>query len=109
MAAIWRTRDRQGREVVLTAAGWGHIVAEHGDVAVTWAEVRSTVELLGRVMVGPRFADRECHYRLADSWGLSFKVVIGYRLMLPSGTLIGEVVTAYRTHRVKLEERQLWP
>lgn len=109
MAAIWRIRDRLGRVVVLTDAGWDHIVAEHGDVAATWAEVRSAVEFPDRVMADARFAHRENHYRQIGPWGLSLKGVIGYRPESPLGTWVGEVVTAFRTRRVKREERQLWP
>jgi hypothetical protein len=41
---VWRTRDPDGREVVLTWAGWSHIIRRHPYIGVTPDDIVAIVE-----------------------------------------------------------------
>ena len=111
MAEVWRTRDRLGREVALTDAGWNHIVAERKGAPPAPAEIRSAVESPDLVTADPTFPRRENHYRSRrmGRGGRFLKVVVRYQPVPPDGTWAGEVITAYSARRVKPGEEQLWP
>jgi len=103
MADLWRTRDRFGREVVLTEADWAHILGRRPRMIGQEAEVRLAVERADRVVHDADHADRENHY-----WRVSrrtfLKVVVAY-----DAAEIGVVITAHPSHKPKQREQQRWP
>ena len=109
MATIWRTRDRLGREVVLTEERRRHILRKHPAMAGRLGEVRAAIagpDFVNRDAAYPR---RENHYRRTPSGRAWIKVVVNYRPVPPQGTWAGEVITAYRTEQVDPKEAPLWP
>lgn len=109
MAEVWRTRDRIGREVVLTSLRHDHILAEHDDLAPQMDDARLATEQPDFITRDARYPHRENHYRRTLWSQLLVKVVVNYRPVPPQGTWEGEVITAYRARRPKSKEAQLWP
>ena len=64
MAEIWRTRDRFGREVILTDLGWAHILVGHPEMAGRESDIRAAVEDADFINWDADRADRENHYRI---------------------------------------------
>ena len=95
MAAIWRTRDRLGRDVELTETRWAHILEEH-ETQMTGreADVRAAVEQPDFVTVDDGNPRRECHYRGQGPDRPKLKVVVGYEPVPPPGNWAGRVITA---------------
>jgi hypothetical protein len=109
VAEIWQTRDRAGRDVVLTPAGFDHILQGHDEIVDQLDEVRTTIEQPDFVTRDARYHHREIHYhRRASGQGL-LKVVVQYRPVPPQGTWMGEVVTAYHVRKHKRTEVLLEP
>ena len=104
MADIWRTRDRFGREVVLTDRGWAHILAGHPELLGREGDFRGVVETSDFVNFDADHANRENHYRWSVGDGLHLKVCVEYAAIGP-----GAVVTAPLLHRIKRRERRRWP
>lgn len=109
MAEIWRTRDRAGREVVLTSAGLEHILQGHDEIVDQWDEVRTAIEQPDFVTRDARYHHREIHYRRETSGQGLLKVVVQYRPVPPQGTWVGEVITTYRVRKRKRTEVLLEP
>lgn len=109
MATIWRTRDRLGREVILTEAGREHMLSKHPEMATRVDEARATVEQPDLVTRSAGYPHRECFYRNVPLGRLKTKVVVNFRPVPPQGTWQGRVVTVHRTRRVGPEEEQIWP
>ena len=109
MSFIWRTRDRNGREVVFAVAGQDHILNKHDDMAEFMGDVRLAIEHPDFVARDARYPRRENHYRRIPTTGNWIKVVVKYRPVTPQGTWEGEVVTAYHVPRPKSKEAKLWP
>lgn len=103
MAVLWRTRDRFGREVVLTDAGMTHILQRRPDMEGTETSIRETVEAAERVNRDALHPDRECHYRRISEHRF-LKVVVGY-----DAAERGTVITAYPVPYAKRGEQQRWP
>ena len=106
-AAVWRTVDRMGREVALTADGWGHIVGGHRDMAGREGDVLLAVERPDLVTRDADYPRRECHYRRVSPRRY-LRVVVNYR-PVPPDEWAGEVVTAHYRQDVKRGEHPLWP
>jgi len=79
MAAVWRTTERLGREVVLTEARLTHILGQHPELVGRLDEIRLTVETLGEVRRDGEYAPRENHYRRLGPARRMVKVVVHYR------------------------------
>ena len=111
MAHVWRTRDRFGREVALTDAGWNHIVAERQGAPPTPDEIREAGESPDGVTADATFPRRENFYRSRQTGrgGRFLKVVVRFQPVPPDGTWAGEVITAHPARRIKPGEDQLWP
>lgn len=109
VAVVWRTRDRLGREVVLTEAGLAHILAKHGDLVGRLDDIRATIEAPDFVNRDARHAYRENHYRRPAPGEPRIKVVVHYRPLPPQGTWRGEVITAHQARQIGAREEQLWP
>jgi len=109
VAEIWRTRDRAGREIVLTSARLDHILEEHDEIADRLDEVRMTIEQPDFVTRDARYHHREIHYRRVASGQGLLKVVVQYRPVPPQGAWVGEVITAYRVKKRKSREVLLEP
>ena len=109
MEEVWRTRDRAGREVVLTGIRLAHILHQHQDMVALLAEVRRAVEACDLVTRDIRYAHRECLYRRFGGDRRWMKVVVHYRPVPPQGTWAGEVITAFPARRVDPKEVPLWP
>jgi hypothetical protein len=113
MADVLRCIDKQGREVVLTEECWhSHILPYHPILRAAERSIELALIDPHRLMRDAERTNRECFYRhqaLATFPHLYLKVVVGYRLVGPSGILIGSVVTAFPTTRFKAGEQQLWP
>ncbi len=109
MAAIWRIRDRLGREVVLTEMRWQHMRYRHQDMAQRLADVRAVIENPDVVTVDADFGHRQNSYRRFGTSRLFVKVVVHYRPVPPQGMRVGEVITAYTTQRIAAKENALWP
>ena len=103
MAEVWRTRDRLGREVVLTEAGWAHILQRRPRMVGMEGDVRLAVEMADTVVNDADYGDRENHYRRI-SRRTFMKVVVAY-----DGAGSGVVITAHPTHGRKKGEKQRWP
>lgn len=108
MAIIWETVDRLGRPVILTEAGWAHILARHDDMVERRLEIRSAIEFADEIRRDARFARHDVHYAQIRTGPLFIRVVVRYRPDASSG-LIGEVVTAHLTERKKAGEQVRWP
>ena len=105
MAAIWRARDRGGREVELTEARWAHIMEDHeSDMTGREADVWAAVGRPDRVSADANDPRRECLYRYLGPGRLKLKVVVGCEPVPPSGAWAGTVITAYLTSRVPMSE-----
>ena len=111
MAAVWRTRDRFGRELVLTDVGWGHIVAKRKGEPPAPDEIREAVESPDFVTVDATYPRRENSYRSRrpGRGGRFLKVVVRFQPVPPDGTWAEEVITAYPAQRIKPGEDQRWP
>ncbi len=110
MADIWRVLDRLGREVVLTEAGWAHILVGHGDdLAGRESDVQAAIERAETITFDAKHARRECHYVRIGPGRRRLKVVVGYAPVPPPGTWAGTVVTAYLVGGVEPKERPRWP
>jgi hypothetical protein len=103
MADIWRTRDRFGREVVLTEAGMEHILERRPRMAGRERDIRAVLEDPKQVNRDAQHPDRECFYGGRGD-GPYLKVVVAYR-----ADDFGLVITAYPAQYVKRGEPQLWP
>lgn len=91
--AIWRVRDRLGREVALTEGGWAHILDGHDELVDRVDDVRAAVEQADFIDHDARYAPREVHSRPVP----------------PQGTWAGTVVTAYVVGKPKPGEKSRWP
>ena len=109
MEEVWRATDRSGRQVVLNADGWRHILDRHPEFTGRENELRAAVERPDRVTRDAFIAVRECLYRRTTGPRPWLKVVVHYRPVPPQGTWAGSVITAYPAPEVKRKERQLWP
>ena len=107
MAEIWRTRDRAGREVVLTSAGLDHILQGHDEIADRLDEVRAAIEQPELVTRDVEYRHRENHYGRSSFNKPWIKVVVQYRPVSPQGTWAGEVITAYPVKRRDPKEEPL--
>jgi hypothetical protein len=105
--ATWRTRDRVGRDIVLTLAGLDHILQEHGDIGDRLDAVRKTIEQPDFVTRDVEYRHRENHYRRTPSKQHWINVVVQYRPVPPQGTWAGEVITAYQVKRPNPREEPL--
>jgi hypothetical protein len=105
---IWETVDRLGRSVILTPAGWAHIVAGHKDMADLQDAVRIAVEDAIEVRADALRPRRDVHYAESGIGSLLIKVVVRYSPDETDGWL-GEVVTAYFTRHPKRAEKPKWP
>ncbi len=108
-AEIWRTRDRAGRDVVLTEAHWAHIPGEHEDMARWLDDIATALQTPDFVNRDARHPNGENHYRCPTPDEPWTRVVVRYRPVPPQGTWVGEVITAHRTRRIGSEEEHLWP
>jgi hypothetical protein len=104
---IWRTRDRAGREVVLTSTGLDHILRRHDDMRSLLEEVRSIIEQPELVTRDLEYRHRENHYGRSSFDQPWIKVVVQYRPIPPQGTWAGEVITAYPVKRRDPKEEPL--
>lgn len=110
MAVLWRVVDRLGRAVVLTEAGWGHIMERHGHAMADRAwSVRDAVRRADWINRDADRADRECHYRQTEPNRPMLKIVIEFGIDRSTGTLGGVVITAYPTESEKPREVRRWP
>jgi hypothetical protein len=107
LAEIWRTRDRAGREVVLTSARLDHILRRHDDMTSRLGEVRTTIEQPDLVTRDVEYRHRENHYGRSSSNQPWINVVVQYRPVSPQGTWMGEVITAYPVKRRDPKEERL--
>jgi hypothetical protein len=108
VAVIWETVDRLGRRVVLTEAGWAHILDRHDDMVERQLEIRSAIELADEIRRDARFARHDVHYAEVRTGPLFIRVVVRYRPDTSFGW-VGEVVTAHMTGRKKAGELVRWP
>jgi hypothetical protein len=108
LAVIWEATDRLGRLVVLTDAGWAHILERHGELAARGDEIREAIERAEEIRQDPGYSHRHLHFRRGDPASRRMCVVVHYRPHEPSGW-VGEVITAFRTARRRNEEVLLWP
>ncbi len=109
MAAIWRTRDPLGREIVLNEERRDHILTRHPALAARLDEIRTTVEQPDFITRDRRFGHRENVYRRTTSAPGWIKVVVHFRPIPPQGAWSGEVITAYYVDRRNAAEVTLWP
>lgn len=111
MDDTWRTRDRAGRHVASTGAGWSHIVTRREGVAPDPSEILAAVENPDFVTADADFPRRESYYRRRRSGagGRYRKVVVRYHPTPPDGTWAGEVITANPTRGGKPGEERLPP
>lgn len=114
MAELVRCSDCRGRLVVLTEEIWnGHILDSHPEFQGLEACVEKAITDPYRVTQDAMHSSRECMYRHRTLPGhlnrFYLKVVVAFRPTGPSGVLVGTVVTAYATDRIKRTEKQLWP
>jgi hypothetical protein len=107
VAEIWRTRDRAGREVVLTSAGLKHIRHRHDDMTRRLDEIRTAIENPDVVTRDLEYRHRENHYGPSSFKPPWTKVVVQYRPVSPQGTWMGEVITAYPVKRRDPKEERL--
>ncbi len=107
--ATWQTRDRLGREVILTEARLAHIRDGHPDMASRIADARATVDPPERVNRDATRPHREVSYRRTSSGRHWLRVVVHYRPVPPQGTWAGTVITAHFVKAVPTKEAPLWP
>lgn len=114
MTDLLRYIDYQGREVTLSEQWWNkHVVESRPYLKDLHAYVQLVLANPYRVLRDARHASRECFYRHRTLPGeyhhLYFKVVVQYRRTGLSGLLVGTVVTAFPTPRIKAKEQPIWP
>ena len=112
MPDILRVRDRWRRLVVLPEENWtGKILLDHAELVGNEASVRLALVDPDQVTHDRDYADREVFYRrgaLPPPDDRDFlKVCVAYRT-LADGTILGRVVTAFATNRVKPGETTKW-
>lgn len=109
MPETWRTRDRVGRHVTLTAAGWSHIVTKRKGAPPNPNEILAAVEAPDFVTADVAFPRRESYDRRRQPGAgrRYLKVVVRYHPTPPDGTWAGDVITAYPTRGVKPGEERL--
>jgi len=106
---IWRTRDRAGRDVVLTSATRDHILRRHAKKADRLAEIRTATEHPDLVARDVKFDRREIYYRRTPSAQGWMRFVVYYGPVPPQGIWAGEVITSYYVDEPNVQEVQLWP
>lgn len=74
---MWETTDPDGREVVLTDAGWAHVVERHPYIAVGPQDIVDTVARPHQRMPGPTQCE-EWFYRRGIGPSASIRVVVHY-------------------------------
>lgn len=114
MAELVRCSDRNGRVVVLTDEIWvNHIIDRHPEFTGLEACIEMAITDPYRVTQDARHSNRECMYRHRTLPGnlsrFYLKVVVAFQPSGPNGILVGTVLTAFATDRIKSTERQLWP
>ena len=108
VAVIWETTGRLGRRVVLTDAGWAHVLDQRIEFAGLEEEVRQAVESADEIRHDAKYAHRDLHYRETGPGLRRLRVVVHYRPSEAFGW-VGEVITAYFTARRSKKEAPRWP
>lgn len=108
MAVIWEAIDRLGRPVVLTEAGWAHILDRHKDMVPHLLSIRDAISHADEVTVDAVYSRRNVHYLRSTPTTIAIRVAVNYKPAEPSGWA-GEIITALRSERKKQGERRLWP
>ncbi len=88
-----KTRDRQGREVLLSAERWQHIVSAHPEIEVHESEILRAVESPTTALPG-READEEWLYLEGAGPSRWLKVVVVFD---SQGS--GRIITAFARRR----------
>lgn len=104
--------DRWGRPVVATRSQWlDHIVVNHAELTDQVDSVIRTVTHADRIMRDAKVPERENFYRrgvLQEPHAhLYLKVCVEFE-DLPGG-IMGTIITAHPTGRIKPLETQRWP
>lgn len=89
---MWQTVDPDGREIVLNAWSWGHILVRHPDLAVDRRDLLDTVADPDRRAEGPKPGE-EWFYRRGLGPSAWIRVVVHYE----HGR--GRIVTAFPRRR----------
>lgn len=99
---------------MLTEEIWlNHILDSHPEFKGLETCIEKAITDPYRVMQDARDPTRECMYRHRTLPGrlsrFYLKVVVAFRPTGSSGILVGTVLTAFATDRIKSTEKQLWP
>jgi hypothetical protein len=105
--------DRWRRVIVLTEDAWSHILDEHAEMEGQEGAVDATVTAPERVTNDASVPERVCFYRSGVLPGRYrpwyVKVVVHFSMPDETGTVVGEIVTAYATPVLKRGETRIWP
>ena len=114
MAVVLRSRDRFGRDVVLTRRCWSdHVLRRRPYFA-------GQERIVAQALTSPTFVNHDVDYRDRECFyvpsplpypygGLWVKVVVAYTPAIALGRAAGTVVTVHLTDKEKPGEVRKWP
>ncbi len=113
MEPLLQCEDRWGREILLSVETWfGHIIRRHGELLENLDSIEQAIVHADAIHRDVLREDRETFYRFGvlhePYQHLYLKVIVEF-VESEDGVIIGRVVTAFPTRKIKPREVQRWP
>jgi len=111
VAVVGSWDDPFGRSITLYKRRLDHIEEDHGEMGNAVHLIQAAIERPVTIRRDAVHPDRESFYVLAPALGPQMYVKVSVEFELPDhyGIVVGTIITAFPTPRLKRGEQPIWP